>query len=68
MREGHAQVGGGIRMYRRILVALDGTHTSNLALEEALKVASDQKASVRLVHVVDLDIARFDVTWFEAVK
>ena len=55
-------------MYRRILVALDGTHTSNLALEEALKVASDQKASVRFVHVVDLDIARLDVTWFEAVK
>lgn len=68
MREGDAQGGGSLRMYRRILVALDGTHTSNLALEEALKVARDQQASVRFLHVVDLDTARLDVIWFEAVK
>jgi len=32
MGEGRAKTGGGIGTYRRILVALDGTHTSNLAL------------------------------------
>jgi len=40
-------------MYRNILVALDGSDTSNLALREAIKLAKDQHASLRLVHVID---------------
>lgn len=40
-------------MYKRILVAVDGSDTSNLALKEAIKLAKDQRAALRLIHVVD---------------
>jgi nucleotide-binding universal stress UspA family protein len=40
-------------MYRRILVAVDGSKTSNLALKEAVKLAKEQRATLRLLHVVD---------------
>ena len=40
-------------MYNHILVAVDGSDTSNLALREAIKLARDQQALLRLVHVVD---------------
>ena len=40
-------------MYKRILVAVDGSETSNLALKEAIKLAKDQHAALRLIHVVD---------------
>ena len=41
-------------MYQHILVAVDGSDTSNMALKEAIKLAKDQDAAVRIVHVVDL--------------
>ena len=41
-------------MYPRILVAIDGSDTSNLALEQAVQLAEDQRARLRIVHVVDL--------------
>ncbi len=40
-------------MYKHILVAIDGSDTSNRALQEAIKLAKEQKAALRLVHVVD---------------
>ena len=40
-------------MYKRILVAIDGSDTSDLALREAVGLAKDQNAMLRLVHVVD---------------
>ena len=40
-------------MYKRILVAVDGSKTSNLALKEAIKLAKDQRAILRLIHVID---------------
>src|SRR5262245_16503492 len=40
-------------MYKRILVAVDGSKTSNLALKEAMKLAKNQGAVLRLIHVVD---------------
>ena len=40
-------------MYKHILVAVDGSDTSNLALQEAMKLAKEQEAVLRLVHVVD---------------
>ena len=40
-------------MYKNILVAVDGSDTSNLALQEAIKLAKEQQAALRLVHVVD---------------
>ncbi len=44
-------------MYKRILVAIDGSDTSNLALQEAIKLAKDQNSILRLFHVVDLTMA-----------
>jgi K+-sensing histidine kinase KdpD len=41
-------------MYKRILVAIDGSVTSDLALREAIGLAKDQDAMLRLVHVVDV--------------
>lgn len=40
-------------MYRRILVPVDGSTTSNRGLREALGLAREQGARVRLLHVVD---------------
>ena len=40
-------------MYKRILVPIDGSHTSTLGLGEAIKLAKDQNAKLRLIHVVD---------------
>ncbi len=39
--------------YKRILVAVDGSQTSNAGLEEALKLAKDQGATIGLLHVID---------------
>ena len=47
-------------MYNHILVAVDGSDTSNLALQEAIKLAKDQHSSLRLCHVVDLTLAYSD--------
>lgn len=40
-------------MYKRILVPVDGSHTSTRGLQEAVRLAKDQHATVRLMHVVD---------------
>ena len=40
-------------MYKRILVPVDGSHTSTLGLQEALRIAKDQRARIRLISVVD---------------
>jgi nucleotide-binding universal stress UspA family protein len=40
-------------MYKRILTPVDGSHTSMLGLREAVKLARDQKARLRIIHVVD---------------
>ncbi|MGC2456908.1 MAG: universal stress protein [Gallionellaceae bacterium] len=40
-------------MYQRILVAVDGSTTSDLALKEAIGLAKDQHAILRIVYVVD---------------
>jgi len=44
-------------MYKHILVAVDGSETSNLALQEAIRLAKDQHSMLRLLHVVDLTMA-----------
>jgi nucleotide-binding universal stress UspA family protein len=41
-------------MYKRILVAVDGTATSLRARREAVDRAADQRAELEIVHVVDL--------------
>jgi nucleotide-binding universal stress UspA family protein len=40
-------------MYKRILVAVDGSENAILALEEALALAKDQHALVRMIYVAD---------------
>ena len=40
-------------MFRRILVPLDGSPTSNQGLEKAIALAKDQSARLCLLHVVD---------------
>ncbi|MDA8383847.1 MAG: universal stress protein [Betaproteobacteria bacterium] len=47
-------------MYRRILVAIDGSETSREALREALKLAAESPALLRLVHVVDETLVNWD--------
>ncbi len=37
-------------MYSHIVVAVDGSHASNRALDEAIKIA---KATLRIIHVLD---------------
>lgn len=40
-------------MYQRILVPIDGSATSDLGIDEAIKLAKLTGASLRLMHVVD---------------
>ncbi len=40
-------------MYNRILVPLDGSPTSTAGLKEALKLAKNRPAKLRLLHVID---------------
>jgi nucleotide-binding universal stress UspA family protein len=40
-------------MYKKILVAVDGSHTSKLAVQEAVKMASLTSGTVHAVYVVD---------------
>lgn len=40
-------------MYRKILVPVDGSQASKMGLKEAIRLAKNQKATLRLMHVVD---------------
>ena len=40
-------------MYKHILVAVDGSDTSNLALREAAALGREMQAKLRIVHVVE---------------
>lgn len=40
-------------MYKRILVPVDGSDTSNFALKQAIGLAKEQNAEIRLIHVVE---------------
>jgi nucleotide-binding universal stress UspA family protein len=40
-------------MYQRILVAIDESATSDLALKEAALLAKEQNATLRIAHVID---------------
>lgn len=51
-------------MYRRILVPLDGSLTSNLALQEAIKLAKQMNACLELVHVYEDAIYLVDENYF----
>jgi len=59
-------------MYDRILVPIDGSPTSNRGLAEAINLAKDQKAKLRLLHVVDESFLMFDMYgtgyWGEVIR
>jgi len=40
-------------MFKRILVPVDGSRTSGLGLEQAIRLAKDQRAMLYLLHVID---------------
>ena len=40
-------------MYKRILVPVDGSHTSNQALAASLQLAKDFGSRIRLIHVIN---------------
>lgn len=41
-------------MFKRILVAVDGSQTGELALQMAIRLATQFQAHLRIVHVVDI--------------
>ena len=41
-------------MFKRVLVAVDGSHTAEQALQEAIKLARELQAQLRIVHAVDI--------------
>jgi len=51
-------------MYKRILAPVDGSNTSNLALDEAIRLAHNQNAELRLVHVIDEAMLNGDIEGF----
>lgn len=40
-------------MYQKILVPIDGSDTAKLGLDEAMRLAKNQNARLRLIHVVN---------------
>jgi nucleotide-binding universal stress UspA family protein len=40
-------------MYKRILCPIDGSMTSNRGMQEALRLAKNQHAKLRFIHVID---------------
>lgn len=51
-------------MYSRILVPIDGSATSDCGLTEAIKLAKDQKARLRVLHVVDEPFFIYDMAGY----
>jgi nucleotide-binding universal stress UspA family protein len=49
----HILVETSMPPFRKILVPVDGSNTSNKALDHALDMARESKAQVRLVHCID---------------
>jgi len=45
--------GTGEAMYSHIIVAVDSSHASNRALDEAIKIAKASNATLRIIHVLD---------------
>ena len=51
-------------MYKRILVAVDGSGTSDLAMEEAIKIARGSQGKLRIVHVVNVVLFNVEEEYF----
>ncbi len=61
-------------MYKRILSPVDGSPTSDHGVAEAIRLAKDQKARLRFLHVVDTFFATVEPTsinladWLEMLR
>lgn len=59
-------------MYQRIMVAVDGSETSNRGLKEAIGLAKDQNARLAIIHVIDIVVTfgagQFPGTYVEATR
>ncbi|CAG9164734.1 universal stress protein [Cupriavidus pinatubonensis] len=53
-------------MYQRILLAVDGSQSSDLALSQAITIAKATGAEVKALFVADDSDAFFDVAYFDA--
>ena len=51
--------------YSKIVVAVDGSSTSDLALQEAIRVASGSGATVLALYVVDNGVMLFDAGFYD---
>jgi len=49
-------------MYSQILCPVDGSQTSDCGMREAIRLAKDQNAKLRFLHVIDSYIPILDVT------
>lgn len=52
-------------MYKNILVAVDGSETSQLALAEALMLAKELTIKLQIIHVVDETFFTTGEVWFD---
>jgi nucleotide-binding universal stress UspA family protein len=50
-------------MYKRILVPVDGSSTSDNALREAIQSVSDRSAEFRIIHVLEDVVPMWDVEY-----
>jgi nucleotide-binding universal stress UspA family protein len=59
-------------MYKRIMVAVDGSETSLRGLHEAIALAKDQNALLGIIHVIDIVVAfgagQFPAAYVETVR
>jgi nucleotide-binding universal stress UspA family protein len=55
-------------LFKRIVVAIDGSSTSRLALREAIKIAKDQQSDLRIVLVVDAVMLAADALPYDLVE
>lgn len=59
-------------MYKRIMVAVDGSETADRGLREAINLAKDQNAQLAIAHVIDLVIVygagQFPGAYIEATR
>lgn len=53
---------GVLDMYKKIICPVDGSPTSNSGMHEAIKLAKDQNAKLRFLHVIDTYFPILDVT------
>lgn len=52
-------------IYKKILVAVDGSETSTLAMQEAINLAKDQQATLRIIYVADAFVVVGDGVHFD---